>query len=523
MYGYSSGFNYMIEAMGIEMQNVNGFEINEYIYEKYKLIVYGDPVSINYSKQRWKEVNNGNWINYGKQGEYWILGQDYSGKLVHNEIFPDDYNSGTSPLEWNYRVVKDAEESWNNTTLYMYESQREYMLTQKLSRFGVTYDLTALDIGLDKAKVENYATWGSAGSIYTEKPGEGNIYWAATFNVQPMAGNAKLESKLLLPNGNEYIISKDEECVEIPYIYGAEIVGLSEYAKPEHIKIIESELKINGIQSEILSATETIKISKNGNLIINKNDYSGKNKIVLNFEINSFASTYFPNDPIMYANNQETVTIYFENEDMIHNKIINEEEAPAIHDIRISRVTTDSRGRMGFVDLYPNKRTRRPFVCAGQMIKIDVETTADANSVYFYLNGFESIVKLDDTTKKFLWDEPISRKEKSIYSSYSELYNAYKFPKKLTLVKEDEFRKIFSTTYVIPYETTPTLYSWDSLRKESKDAFKIDENKLFTRKEKAYRVVVQASGKGVRTEVTSLDVAERWDTLFNRDISKYIK
>ena len=219
-YAYSSGFSYMIDAIGFSKTNINGFEINEEIYAKYKLIVYGDPVSIAHPKQRWKATENGLWNKNGEIGEYWILGEDYSGKVIHNELFPDDYNSGTSPLNWNYRVVKDAEESWNDTSLYMYDSQREYMLTQKLSRFGVMYDLTALDIGLDKAKVENYATWGNAGSIYTEKPGEGNVYWAATFNVPPMAGNAKLNSLLEFPNGTEFLLYLHPLPSYIPYHLG---------------------------------------------------------------------------------------------------------------------------------------------------------------------------------------------------------------------------------------------------------------------------------------------------------------
>lgn len=514
----------MIEAMGIEKQNVNGFEISEYIYDKYKLVVYGDPISINYSKQRWKEVDFGNWTRDGKIGEYWVLGQDYSGKLVHNELFPDDYNSGTSPLDWNYRTVKDAEESWNDTTLYMYDSQREYMLTQKLSRFGVTYDITALDIGLDKAKVENYATWGSAGSIYTEKPGEGNIYWAATFNIPPMAGDANLDSILILPNGNEYTVSKDEESIEIPYIYGAQITGLSEYAKAEHVKIIESELKINDVREGILSSSETIKISKNGNLIINKNDYNDQDKIVLNLETNSFASTYFPNDHVMYSNTKQTVTVYFENEGQSKNKIINDKNAPVIYDIKISRVTTNEKGKMEYVDLYTNRKTEKQFICAGQVIKIDVKTSPDASNVTFAFNGFSSISTFDNTTKKFLWDEPNLRNEELFYRKYNELKNSFRLPRKINLESEEKGYKIFTAIYIIPYETTQTLHSWNSLRNESKDAFKINESKLFTRKERPYRLVIKANSLiGIRTETCSLDVAERWDELFNRDISKYIK
>ena len=77
---------------------------------------------------------------------------------------------------------------------------------------------------------------------------------------------------------------------------------------------------------------------------------------------------------------------------------------------------------------------------------------------------------------------------------------------------------------MIPYETTQTLHSWSSLRNESKNAFDIDESKLFTSKGTPYRLVIKASSyMGTRTKTQALDVAERWDVLFNRDISKYIK
>lgn len=522
-YAYTSGFLYMIDAIGIERTNVNGFEVNEEIYAKYNLIVYGDPVSINNSKQRWKGLENGNWLNNGVKGEYWILGQDYSGKIVHNELFPDDYTSGTSPLNWNYRIVKDAEESWNDTSLYMYESQREYMLTQKLSRFGVTYDLTAMDIGLDKAKVENYATWGNAGSIYTEKPGDGNIYWAATFNVPPMAGNAKLNSILEFPNGLEYTISKDAKSIEIPYIYGGKIIGLSEFAKPEHIKIIETEVKINDVQTGIISASEKTEISQNGVLIVNKSDYEGVEKIVFKVEVNAFAKTYFPNDSIMYSAQEKVIVVNIENEENIRTTIKNDKNAPIIYDVKLKRLSSNGRGRIEEVDLYNNKRTSRQFICAGQVIKIEVKTSVDAVGTSFSFNGLSSISTLDDTTKRFLWDEPIERNEYLLYSNLRQLENAFDLPRGLKLEEETETYNIFSGIYVIPYETTPTLHSWNSLRNNSNDAFELNEARLFTSMRNPYKLVIKSSSyRWTTTKTYPIDVAERWDELFNRDISKYI-
>lgn len=529
-YAYSNGFLYMIKAMNIDMNNVNGLTINEEIYEKYNLIVYGSPTTVNDSKQRWKATQDGNWTKnsgawngVGEQGEYWILGQDFSGKSVHNEKFPDDYNSGTSPLNWNYRTIVDAEESWSDATKYMYEEQKMYMLTQKLSRFGITYDLTVLDIGLEKVRLENYATWGSAGSVYTEKPGEGNVYWVATFSIPPMAGDARLESVLDLPNGREYTISKDEEEIEIPLYFGAQIEGLSEYAKAEHIQIIESELKINGITTNTVSASETIKISKNGSFIVRKNDYPGMKQIVLNLECNSFAKTYFPSDPVLYSNKNATITINLESDSKNYVSNSHDKEAPRIYGITIKRVTTDNKGRERLEDLYINTKTRTPFVCAGQAIRIDVETSVDAQGVSFDFTGFNSIRTLDNLTKRFLWDEPQNRGEMYIYSKLSELQRAYKLPAKLTLKEESETSKVFSVTYVIPYQTTQTLHSWNSLRDEKKDAFKINESKLFTRIENPYTLVVRAgSYDGTRTSSYKFDVAERWDELYNHDISKYI-
>ena len=43
VFGYSSSFKYMLNSLNIEKQNVNGHFINEDIYNKYNLLVYGSP------------------------------------------------------------------------------------------------------------------------------------------------------------------------------------------------------------------------------------------------------------------------------------------------------------------------------------------------------------------------------------------------------------------------------------------------------------------------------------------------
>ena len=531
VYAYSSGFEYMIQAMNIEKVNVNGLMINEEVYEKYHLLSYGEPSAIKHKDQRFKSTQSGNWTmsggawkGTGTRGEYWILGEDYTGKLIHNEIFPDDFQSGTSPLNWNYRIIKDAEESWNDRSKYQYEIQRDYMLHSKLSRFGVTYDLTALDIGLAKARVENYATWGSAGSIYTEKPGQGNIYWVATFSVPPMAGNARLNSILEFPGGKEYTMAKEAERIEIPLQFGAVVEGLSDYARPEHVKTIEAKLSVNHMDSDTVSDSKLLKITKDGNLVVEKADFPDQSKVVLEVSCDSFLATCFPNDPILYAEKTVKIIVNIESEKKNIAPVVNKgEDPPAIYSCTLKRVSTNSKGKEEEVPLYTSLKTNTQFICAGQVLKIEVKVSADAKSVRFDFHGKDSIRTLDTLTKRFEWEEPKERNTKTRFATLSELERAYDFPLRMKLKSETEEYKIYTATYVIPYGTAQTLHSWNSLRENAKDAFAIDESKLFTRKEAAYGLVVTAVGKdGTRSKSYALDVAERWDELYNRNLTPYV-
>lgn len=530
VYAYTDGFEYMIQSMNIPKTNINGLRINEEVYKKYNLLVYGSPTEIRSNSQRFKStvtgkwtLNGGAWNGSGTRGEYWILGEDYSGRKIHNEIFPDDYNSGTSPENWAYRIIRDAEESWNDATKYTFDIQKEYMLNHKLSRFGIEYNVTPLSIGLNKARLESCATWKSAGNVYTEKPGDGNIYWVATFSVPPMALNAKLNSVLELPNGNEYTISKDDEFIEIPINYGAFVDGLSEYTKKEHISNIEAELLINGQAEDVVRGSEQLEIKGTNTLVINKNNYPAQTQITLELTCASLMKTCFEKDPVMYDDVSQTIVVNIETEEKNKVPIINDIEAPIIYYTKLKRISVDSKNKDDTVDLYTVKKTGVDFICAGQVLYIEVKTSPGATKVYYDFSGKESIRTLDETTKNFEWYEPKSRNEKINYRTLEELEESYDFPIRLYLEEETDNYKIFSGTYLIPYETTQTLHSWNSLRKLSKDAFKIDERKLFTKKENPYRLVIRASaGRLVRTKSYGLDVAERWDELYNRDIYKYV-
>ena len=95
---------------------------------------------------------------------------------------------------------------------------------------------------------------------------------------------------------------------------------------------------------------------------------------------------------------------------------------------------------------------------------------------------------------------------------------------KIGPIRKEGDETVFECMYVIPYKTKQTLHSWDTLRIESNDAFEIDEKKLFSRISSPYEIVFKVNGPtGVSTERVKLDVFERWDTLYNRDLSKYVR
>ena len=169
------------------------------------------------------------------------------------------------------------------------------------------------------------------------------------------------------------------------------------------------------------------------------------------------------------------------------------------------------------------RKTNSAFICAGQVLAIEVETS-NADYITLEFSGDASIVTLDDVTEKCEWTDPRSRGVSTRYTSLAKLKAAYQQKVRINPYKTREEKSYFKYYYVIPYKTKQTFHSWSSLREISRDAFSIDESQLFTRKTNPYGVVIKAySSEGVRTKSVSLDVFERWDTLYNRDLTPYIK
>ncbi|MBO5143835.1 MAG: hypothetical protein J6C46_12750 [Clostridia bacterium] len=536
-YAYSDSFNLLIETMNIPQQNMQGKALNEDIYNKYKLFVYGNPLD-SYNGQRWKDVKDGNWTKNGGswngtgiRGEYWILGCNYNGKEVHNHLFPVDIEPPTSPINWRYAIIPDALESWQETDKYMDDLQKEYMITQKLTRNNVTYDLTVKDIGFDKVRIENYATWKTKGTVYTQRYDMNNKKWAANFMVPAMAADASLEGFAEFLQGNEYYLKDDENELTIPITYGSKVINLTDYAKKEHVKEIKSQLYINGKYIEEVYKQKETEVKKDMIYTFNKSEYVNNGVIILNIQIKSTLITTFLTDGALVDVKNYTLYINTDSkeEEKQGNKFnsVYDEEIRTYPDFEPPKITSiEINRRVNGVEkaLLRAKKTNKEFVCAGQTIRIKVKAINIPQRVTIEFEGDSSITTFDELTKLFEWTEPKNRNQRTLFKTLKGFENMYDEEKIMVMNYKGIAEEEFEYVYVIPYKTEQTLHSWSTLREISKDAFNINENKLFTRIKRPYEIVFKVSGPtGTSTARVELDVFERWDTLYNRDLSKYIK
>ena len=540
-FAYTEKFKFMIDTMGVPETNVNGKNINEEIYDAYYLFVYGSPLD-GYVGQRFKEVeeglwtkNSGIWNNAGTRGKYWILGENKDGYEVHNHKFPVDIEPPTPPTAWRYAVLNDAVDSWQDQSKYMDEEQKNYMLNTKLMRNDITYDITANDIGLDKIRLENYATWKTKGTLYTQRYDMQNKRWAANFMVPPMAGDAELNSFAEFPNGTDYTVNTDEE-LNIPINFGAETINLTEFAKKEHVKQIKSELYINNNLISSVDTSGELKVEGSINYLVNgvKTD----EVYILNIRVKSSLLTKFTTDGALVDIKDYVITINGKQEESgeeleleeyeeepIEVKYVREEDyanfkefpPPYVEDVEV-KVSKSGKDN----DLLKTRYGGNEFVCAGQTITIKATVVNAPANVTLQFQGDKSITTFDDLTKKFEWDEPRARKVSTFYGSLQGFKSMYQGVVPLKEGDTYDNRTEYKITYIIPYGTKQTLNSWATLRQNSKDAFNIDESKLFSRIAAPYQIVIKAKNAlGADTFRVNLDVFERWDTIYNRDISKY--
>lgn len=136
------------------------------------------------------------------------------------------------------------------------------------------------------------------------------------------------------------------------------------------------------------------------------------------------------------------------------------------------------------------------FISAGETLAIAIDYPNKVESITVDFVGDRSIKHVDKLTKKFLGQNL-----------------EYNFP--LTLYPDEN--GIF--VYKIPYGTNQTLESWSTLREKSGDAENINKSLLFSRIREPYQIKIKIEDEEV---IYKFDVFERWDTILNRDASKYI-
>lgn len=263
-------FEKMINIVGIPRYNVLGHELNEELYITYNQFIYASPTQIT-GRQRWKNVNEGRWTEgggmwrgSGNRGEYYAIGTDYSGVVVHNFYFPVDRTPKIPPHEWNYCNFNGALNSWNDTSRYKFADQLSHMKNTNIiyDRIDynnnhcnpydlVEYPINALQINLNRCQLELAATWNTNGVILIRRYIDG-IWWETVFLVKPMAADVKLNSEVKF---DKKPLTLDENTKELflDVEFGANVTNYSGYAKKEHIKEIKSELYLENEKQDELS------------------------------------------------------------------------------------------------------------------------------------------------------------------------------------------------------------------------------------------------------------------------------
>ncbi len=565
IYAISDNFHNIINVMGIRKINNQGYEINEEIYYKYNLLVYGTPeLAINESTQRWKNVKDGKWVKNGQRGEYRILGYNNIGKVVNNHEFPEDIVPSSLPTDWTYKELTDGLSSWNNTSLYMYYAQKDYMQNTNLIRNNTTYNLNCNDIGLNKTRVDNYATWKTKGVIYTNRIDPYGKVWEATFLTEPIGANVGFNSSLET-NKNTYTMGRMNDYIDIPIIYGTQVTNTGKYITPQQVKLIETNVYVNDYKVLSDSNSNTFTTNNSGKVRIYRTMFENKLKsqqVEVIIKVRSKLFTQFTTDLPLYSKAEKTIILtilpwfidsegYMPPKDTPYKDTLNEDEYtdpiyeyPENNDdtnnisstIDLRRITTKNNITY-YEELNKTNSTNSDnsygFINAGNYLGIKVNTPDTVYKVEMSINGDSSIKTFDDKTKRFEWDEIINRGEATRYPNLDTYYKDYE--NTLQLIPNSD-NTVYTINYLIPYETKQTLHSWNSIRSLTGQSLNLDTNLLtnriinpYTIDFDVYRLVTVTDDKGNVSTYTEIDkytvcfdVFECWTNLYNRDITPYI-
>ncbi len=321
LFALSDDFRFCLDTIGIPEYNAIGKSINEEFYYKYNVFVYGNPLDVYAytSDQRFKSVNNGKDSNNGVTGEYNILGFNFSGGLVYNVYFPVDKIPETTPDNWNFTGVQGASESWDDTSKFKYQEQKDYMKTTKLLFDTIDYanntidpynlkeyNISASSIGLDKVMLNTASTWKTNGIVTVRRITPSGYYGVATMSTKPMAASASTISTLNIDDNLDILEDEDYKIINVSF--GAKAINLNDYAKKEYIKEINSKLYINGVLIDEISSSKTDEVTKNKTFKIDRNAYVDGD--IIDVKVVSYLYTEFIVDGLLKSEIQKDIKIH---------------------------------------------------------------------------------------------------------------------------------------------------------------------------------------------------------------------
>lgn len=368
IFGISDNMKFVIDTIGIPRYNVYGNEINEDIYYAYNVFTYGDPsiVATNRSQRFGSVPTKGKWTRYnglyrgyGERGEYYLLGQSYSGSVISNVYFPVDSFPETTPDKFRYIDTPLAYESWLDKTKYRYIDQIEYMKstnllfdeldfsTRKTNPYNlVSYNFSVNTYGMSKFTLDTCSTWKTNGIVTARFLNSSNKVRYAIYATAPIAAGASIQSELKV--GSNYQIETNEDEIVIPIEISASAVNLSNYAKAEHIKEIVSILYVDNVEIARISGSKTVKVDRNIFFTVSRKKYpfSDKNYPIV-MKVKSYLYTEFSVDGLIQSEVVKEVSLKVKEKEVNPIKSINISALEKENDVLVIRPLIQTKNTEG--------------------------------------------------------------------------------------------------------------------------------------------------------------------------------
>lgn len=492
IYGLSDNFIFVINRIGVPRYNVYKEEINEDIYNLYNVFVYGNPLLVDPSLQRWKSFhaglwtyNGGKYVGVGQRGEYTILGKDYNGGYIYNYYFPLDRVPSLPPDKWNYIYTPGALESWQDIGKYKFIEQVQYMkeanfLFSDISKGQnnpynqITYNINALSIGLNKARLESCATWKSRGTVYTSIIGETGFYGYAVFAVPPMAENAYVSGQIMA--NSEYTLEEDMDELIIPIKYKADVENTSKYATKEQVEEINTTLYINGEKCSSKSGSKIMSVGNTYMLVISRNEFPpNSTPYKIKIELESFVQTAFAADGLLQGKVAKDVEV-----------LVREKYVEPINNSEL-RVLFKNNNNWVVRPLAQIYTENKGVTEAGKtiVVKLDLNVSSkEALNVCAYINSVRQ---------------------------------------ELTIVESAD-KKSIAVIIQLPMNLDTTLYGYKSLREKTGSYFLIENDRIVKRCKQAHVLKICLIYKGRKSEtILEFDTVDDYVSNINFDISSKTK